>query len=110
MRDDHERLLDIQEAIERIDKYARGGWEEFRSNELVQVWIVRHLEIIGEAVRGLSAEFRREHDHVPWREIAGMRNILAHEYFEIDLAEVWAAVDKELPDLKASISAILARG
>lgn len=107
MRDDRERLLDIQEAIERIDRYARKGWPEFESNELVQVWIVRHLEIIGEAVRGLSAQFRHDHSHVPWRDIAAMRNVLAHEYFDIDLKEVWAAVQNELPALSASVAVIL---
>ena len=110
MRDDRARLLDIREAIERIDRYASRGWEEFASNELIQVWVVRHLEIIGEAVRGLSSEFRREHHQVPWREIAAMRNVLAHEYFDIDRAEVWAAVVNELPTLNASISEILERG
>ena len=57
-----------------------------------------------------STEFRREQDQVPWREIAAMRNVLAHEYFDIDLAEVWAAVANELPALKASIAEILERG
>jgi uncharacterized protein with HEPN domain len=60
-RDDRERLLDVLDAIERIDRYASRGWEEFASNELIQLWVVRHLEIVGEAVRGLSTEFRREH-------------------------------------------------
>ncbi len=110
MRDDRDRLLDIQEAIERIDRYARKGWLEFESNELVQVWVVRHLEIIGEAVRGLSAEFRRTNPHVAWRHIAAMRNVLAHEYFDIDLKEVWAAVENELPALSASVAAILEKG
>lgn len=109
MRDDRERLLDIQEAIERIDRYARKGWAEFASSELVQVWIVRHLEIIGEAVRGLTDEFRRQHDRVPWREIAAMRNVLAHEYFDIDLQEVWAAVENELPALRTAVAEILRR-
>lgn len=107
MRDDRERLLDIQQAIERIDKYARVGWAEFETSELIQVWIVRHLEIIGEAARGLTAEFQRDHPQVPWREIAAMRNVLAHEYFDIDLKEVWAVVENELAALSASVAAIL---
>jgi uncharacterized protein with HEPN domain len=110
VRGDRERLLDVQEAIERIDRYARRGWAEFETNELIQVWIVRHLEIIGEAVRWLTAEFRRDHPQVPWREIAAMRNVLAHEYFDIDLKEVWAVVENELPALSASVIAILRKG
>lgn len=107
MRDDRERLLDIQEAIERIEKYARRGRAEFEANELIQVWIVRHLEIVGEAVRSLTVELRGRHPEVPWRELAALRNVLAHEYFEIDLPEVWAAVEDELPRLRASVAAIL---
>lgn len=108
MRDDRERLLDVQEAIERIEKYACRGREEFHANELIQVWIVRHLEIMAEAVRGLTPAFTREHRQIPWKQIAAMRNLLAHEYFDISLDEVWAAVDRDLPALKSQIDAILA--
>ena len=107
MRGDRERLLDVKESIERIERYASRGRTEFEANELVQVWVVRHLEIIGEAVRGLTPEFRRRHPEVPWRQIAALRNVLAHEYFDIDLQEVWAVVDGELPALGASVTAIL---
>jgi uncharacterized protein with HEPN domain len=107
VRDDRERLLDIQGAIERIEKYVRRGQAEFEANELIQVWIVHHLEIVGEAVRGLTLEFRGRHPEVPWREFAALRNVLAHEYLEIDLPEVWAAVEDELPRLRAAVAAIL---
>jgi uncharacterized protein with HEPN domain len=106
VRDDRERLLDILEAIERIERYASRGRAEFEASELIQVWIVRHLEIIGGAVRGLMPEFRRRHPEIPWREIAALRNVLAHEYFDIDLQEVWAVVEGELPGLFASLTAI----
>ncbi len=110
MREDRDRLLDVLEAIDRIDRYARRGWDEFATNELVRVWVVHHLEIIGEAVRGLSAEFQRAHPEVPWRAIAAMRNVLAHEYFDVDLQEVWAAVENELPALRVAVTEILGRG
>lgn len=60
MRDDRERLLDIQEAIERIEKYAVRGREAFERDELIQTWVLHHLQIIGEAVRALSPELTRE--------------------------------------------------
>jgi len=108
MRDDRERLLDIQDAVARIERYAARGRAAFDGDELIQAWIVRHLQIIGEASRGLTAPFRHSHPEVPWTNIIGMRNILVHGYFEIDLDVVWSVVENDLPDLKAKIQALLA--
>ena len=107
MRRDRQRLEDILEAIERIEKYASGGRATFDRDELVQTWVLHHLQIIGEAVRGLSDEIRSAHPDIPWAQIAAMRNILVHDYFGIDLEEVWAAVVRDLPQLKAKIAAAL---
>ncbi len=100
MRDDRERLLDIREAIERIEKYAARGRKNFESDELIQTWILHHLQILCEAARAISAEFKQQHPEVAWPQIAGMRNILVHQYFGIDLDIVWAVVERELPVLK----------
>ena len=108
MRRDRQRLEDILEAIERIEKYASGGRATFDRDELVQTWVLHHLQIIGEAVRGLSDGIRSAHPDIPWAQIAAMRNILVHDYFGIDLEEVWTAVVKDLPQLKAKIAAALA--
>jgi uncharacterized protein with HEPN domain len=108
LRRDRQRLEDILEAIERIEKYASGGRATFDRDELVQTWVLHHLQIIGEAVRGLSDEIRSAHSDIPWAQIAAMRNILVHDYFGIDLDEVWAAVVRDLPQLKAKIAAALA--
>lgn len=107
MRDDHERLLDIREAIERIEKYAGQGRETFERDELVQTWIVHHLQIIGEASRALSSDLRDQYPEVPWSKIIGMRNILVHDYFGIDVDVVWAVVEHDLPDLAQRIETIL---
>ena len=107
MRDDRERLLDIQEATDRIEKYAAQGRQVFERDELVQNWTVHHLQIIGEACRALSSEFRDQHSEVPWSKIIGMRNVLVHDYFDIDVAAVWSVVERDLPDLKRKIGAIL---
>lgn len=106
MRDDREYLLDIQEAIEQIEKYAARGKKAFESDELIQSWIIRHLQIIGEVVRRLSPKFRNRHPEIPWSEITGMRNILVHDYFSIDTAAVWAAVERDIPSLKMTISKV----
>ena len=108
MRRDRQRLEDILEAIERIEKYASGGRASFDRDELVQTWVLHHLQIIGEAARGLSDEIRSAHPDIPWAQIAAMRNILVHDYFGIDLEEVWTAVVRDLPQLKAKIAAALA--
>jgi uncharacterized protein with HEPN domain len=76
MRDDHERLLDILEAIERIDRYAVRGREAFEHDELIQNWITHQLQIIGEAAARITADLRENHPEVPWRQIIGMRNVL----------------------------------
>ncbi len=107
MRSDRERLLDIQEAIKNIHKYAKLGKDEFENNELIQSWIVRHLQIIGEAACRLSEDFRNSHPEIPWTKIIGMRNILVHDYFGIDKAIVWAAVENELPTLRVHIEKII---
>jgi uncharacterized protein with HEPN domain len=107
MRSERERLLDILEAIERIEKYADEGKERFEEDELIQTWIVHHITIIGEACRTLSDDFQATHASIPWADIVGMRNILVHHYFGIDTDAVWSVVQKDLPELKLNIQAIL---
>ncbi|MGH9833216.1 MAG: HepT-like ribonuclease domain-containing protein [Blastocatellia bacterium] len=107
MRDDRERLLDIQEAIERIEKYAARGREVFENDELIQTWISHHLQIIDEAARSLSSGLIQQHPEVPWPQIAGMRNILVHHYFGIDVVVVWTVVERDLPVLKRQVAAML---
>ena len=107
MRDDKECLLDIKEAIERINKYAIQGREEFEKNELIQNWIIHHLQIIGEAVNQLSEDYLKRYYNIPWSKIIGMRNILVHRYFGIDTKIVWTVVEQDLPILKRNIDEIL---
>ncbi len=107
MRDDRERLQDILEAIERIERYASRGREEFLKDELIQTWVVHHLQIIGEAARKLSEGIRSSHGAVPWPAIIAMRNILVHDYFTVDVEEVWSTVERDLPCLKSEIISML---
>ncbi|GAB6931821.1 HepT-like ribonuclease domain-containing protein [Calditerricola satsumensis] len=104
---DRDRLWHILEAIERIEKYLVYGEEQFRQSELIQTWIVHHLQIIGEAVRMLSKSFRDAHPEVEWNKIIGMRNILVHEYFGIDSDIVWRVVNTELPNLKKKVKTFI---
>ena len=107
MRSDREKLLDMLEAIERIERYAVQGRSAYEQNELIQTWFTQNLQIIGEAARALTSEIRNQHPEIPWKNIIGMRNILAHNYFEIDFDMVWAVVEQELPSLKQSIENIM---
>ncbi len=108
MRGDRERLLDIVEAITRIGRHTVGGRSSLEDDELVQIWIIHNLEILGEAARGLSDELRQRYPDAPWREMVAMRNVLAHGYFGIDVERVWATVEKDLPKLKEQLGTILA--
>jgi uncharacterized protein with HEPN domain len=107
VRDDGVRLGDILEAIERIEKYA-SRHDALNSDELVQTWVVYHLMVIGEACRTLSAEFRATHPEEAWVLAAGLRNVIVHEYFGIDLEIVWGVIERDLPALKKLIQEILA--
>ena len=107
MREDRQRLLDIVEAITRIERHTAGGRSSLQ-DELVQIWVIHNLEILGEAARGLSDQLPRRHADVPWREMVAMRNVLAHGYFGIDVERVWTTVEKDLPKVKKQVERILA--
>lgn len=107
MRDDRERLLDILEAIERIYRYAARGRDVFDEDELIQSWITVQLQIIGEAAARITADLRDKHPEVPWRQMIGMRNVLAHGYFDIDLDIVWSVVEFDLDELSSQIRSIV---
>jgi uncharacterized protein with HEPN domain len=109
VRDDRERLLDIQEAIGRIERYTARGQAAFAADELIQTWVVHHIQIIGEAVRGLSTDFRTRHPEVPWVQIVGMRNVLVHAYFGINLARVWSVVERDVPPFKQQVNQLWRR-
>ncbi len=107
MRVDRDRLLDILESIENIRKYAEKGQAVFLGDELVQVWIIHHIQVIGEAAANLSQAFRESHTELPWPDIVSMRNVVVHHYFGIDLNQIWDTVNIDLPKLESAIQEIL---
>jgi uncharacterized protein with HEPN domain len=107
MRDPRERLRDMLEAIEHIERYTSRGRDAFERDELIQNWIVRHLQIIGEAARAMPQEVRERAANVPWSKIIGMCHILVHEYVGVDLREVWKAVERHLPGFKRAIEGLI---
>jgi uncharacterized protein with HEPN domain len=90
MRSDADRLQDVLEAIDRIERHAVRGKDAFCEDELLQTWILHHLLIIGEACRALSAEFRTAHNGEICADAAGLRNVIVHHYFGVDREVVWA--------------------
>jgi uncharacterized protein with HEPN domain len=107
MRDPKERLRDMLEAIENIERYATQGKKAFERDELIQNWIVRHLQIICEAARVMPKNLMEKTPDIPWSKMIGMRNILVHDYFRIDTEIVWQVVERDLPDLKRLLQALL---
>lgn len=98
----------ILESIQLIEEYASDlTLQEFQRNRAMQDAIIRRLEIIGEAVKNLGAPFKTKHPEIPWKSMAGMRDILIHEYFDIDLSLTWAVVQRELPSIKKPLQEIL---
>lgn len=110
MKDDRLYLEHIREAIQKIASYSAGGWEEFSRNPMAQDAILRNFEIIGEATKRLGDALKTRHPNVPWREIAGFRDVLIHNYMGVNLKRVWNVIEKDLPSLRQAVEELLATG
>ena len=107
MKDDRLHLLYIIEAIDKILQYTKEGRDAFIANPMAQDAVIRNFEIIGEAVKQLSAEVKKKNPKIPWKRIAGFRDVLIHDYMMVELEEVWNVVSHHLADLGREINSIV---
>lgn len=97
----------ILESISLIEAYtSQISKDDFLKSHQIQDAVMRRLEIIGEATKNIPTEFRKAYPDIPWREITGMRDVLIHEYFGVDLELTWTTVKDNLPDLKKKLSRV----
>jgi len=91
----------VLESIEKIEEYTAGVTkEEFLESTLLQDAVIRRLEVIGEAIKNIPMEVKARYPDIPWREIVGMRDVLIHKYFGVDLELTWIVIKRDLPALK----------
>ena len=100
-------IRDILESINAIEEFSKNlNKKELISNRLKQSAIIREIEIIGEAAKNIPNSFREKYPNIQWHEIAGMRDVIIHGYFRVDLDAVWNVIKKDLPILKKQMQKI----
>ncbi|UNC92019.1 DUF86 domain-containing protein [Candidatus Contubernalis alkalaceticus] len=101
-------LEDMIDCMNKIQEYIGDlSYEEFSTKNIVIDAVVRNLEVIGEAAKNVPVDVREKHAQIPWRQMAGLRNILIHEYFGIDLNIVWTIATKDIPKAKKQIKELI---
>lgn len=108
MKDEKVYLHHILDAIKRIYKYTQSlTFDNFSKNDLVRDAVIRNIEIIGEASKNLPTSFKKTHENIPWKSIAGMRDKAIHVYATVDYRLVWETIQKDLPELESELLQIL---
>lgn len=101
-------VKDIIDSIQKIEQYTKGlSVEKFKEEDLIIDAVIRNFEIIGEASKNIPEEIKTQHPDIPWKEMAGMRDKVIHEYFGVDFDIVWKTISTRLTSLKESLSNIL---
>lgn len=100
-------LAHILECAQKIERFTADGKGRFLRDAMVQDAVLRNFEIIGEAAKRLDDRYRTAHPEIPWRALAGLRDVLIHQYEGVDPERVWAIVERELPNLREAVAALL---
>ena len=108
MKDDRVYLEHIRDALADIATYTSAGRDAFFDERIREDATLRKLEVIGQAVKNLSEESKSRRPQIPWKQIAGMRDKVIHDYFGVNLEIVWAVVEKDLPQLERAVRDLLA--
>jgi uncharacterized protein with HEPN domain len=107
---DRARLQHILDAISEIESYtSQAGFNDFMANSMMRFASIKQLEIIGEAANSLSDELKARFSEIEWGQIVGLRNVLIHQYFRVDEKVVWGIIQKDIPELKTKVLAILSQ-
>lgn len=108
MKDDRLYLIHIEESIDRIQSYISDlDFPDFMKQPVVQDAVLHNLQVLAESTQRLSEDFKSAHPEIEWYKIAGLRNILVHDYLGIDLETVWVVVKKKLPELQVPVRTAL---
>ena len=107
MKGDLLYLTNISDCLAQIESYTQSGRDSFLASRMAQDAVIRNLEIFGEATKRLSPGLREKHADLPWRQMAGLRDVLIHDYARVDAEEVWGIVERDLPALQVRIEAML---
>ncbi len=103
-------LQDVLDAISNVAEFVGSKTrDEFSNDKKTLHAVLRNLEVIGEAIKSIPAEVRRRHADVPWKRIGGLRDVLIHQYFGIDVDIVWNIVENKLPELRQQVETILSQ-
>jgi uncharacterized protein with HEPN domain len=110
VKQDRTYLEHILDAIAKVEQYTTDGRDAFMADGKTQDAVVRNLEIIGEATKRVSEDLRNKYPDIPWKQAAGLRDVLSHDYMSIDLTIVWNVIDSRLPALREAVRELLTSG
>ena len=106
MKNDAVYIADINKALGRIFTYTQKGKDTFLNDEQIQDAVLRNFQVMGEAARRVSESSQQKYSEVPWSDLIGFRNVVIHDYAELDLERLWDTIEKDVPLLKQQIDCI----